>query len=113
MIILEPNQPWPQVYFRRYKYSSFPFGEWEEGYEDKSIIDLTLDAKSSFLVSFHQPKTLFAGPRANKKIQDLISLDSRLTIETDALYLGGDLYRRKEFLGLDLILTIDDGLWMA
>jgi len=113
MTILEPNQPWPQIYFRRYKYLSFPFGYWEEGYEDKSIIDLTINAKSSLLKNFYQPTTLFAGPRASKKIQDIISLDSRLTTETTALYLGGDSYRRKEFLGLNLVLTVDDGLWMA
>jgi hypothetical protein len=113
MTILEPKQPWPQIYFRRYKYLSFPFGYWEEGYEDKSIIDLILNAKELFLKNFYQPKTLFAGPRAKNKIKDLISRNSYMMNELTIKFISGENQKEKKFLGLDLVFTIDDGLWIA
>lgn len=110
MTILEPNQPWPQVYFRRYKYSSGASGYYEEGYEDESIVDIIIRAKDKYYYeNLSSLKTLFAGPRAWYKIQNLMSRNNYIVTKTQDLSQN----IKKEFLGMQLILTIDDGLWVA
>lgn len=107
MTILEPNQPWPQVYFRRKKYTSGLFGYWEEGHEDHSITNLVMGAKHKIMVkNFDDPTTLFVGPRAANKIKDLIA-------QNEFLKNKGTLNDEKKFLGMQLVLTVDDGLWIA
>lgn len=110
MTILEPNQPWPQVWT---KYWNGEFQCFMLKNEDKSIIDLILNAKELFLKNFYQPKTLFAGSRARNKIADLIAQREFLRMTTANKFFNGVLDDQKKFLDLDLVFTIDDGLWIA
>jgi len=110
MIILSPNDPWPQVYFRRYKYTSASFGYWEEGHEDDSIKNLVMGAKYKIMAkNYDGPTTLFAGPRAANKISNYIAenLFSKFTTKEFSKN------QKREFLGMELIFTLDDGLWIA
>jgi len=103
MTILEPNQPWPQVCFRRWDYV---YQGYRETLEDKSVIDLIIEVKRSYN---RYPTILFAGPRATNKIRDLVARDNLLRVVAQDL--SGN--QTREFLGMELILTVDDGLWMA
>lgn len=106
MTILEPNQPWPQYYFRRRNFDGIGFNE---GYEDKSIVDIVINTRDKhYYINQSSLTTLFAGPRAWRKIEDLFSRDNWVAAETTDIFER----RKKEFLGLELILTIDDGLWI-
>lgn len=114
MTILEPNQPWPQVYFRRKKYTSELFGYWEEGHEDDSITNLVMGAKHKIMVkNFDGATTLFVGPRAANKIKDLITQNEFLGNMITTKFFEGTLNGEKKFLGMQLVLTVDDGLWIA
>lgn len=111
MTILESNQPWPQIYTRRWNSETI---QWDYGYEDKSIIDVTTRGIDVYTHDYHhKPTTLFAGPRAKNKIKDLISRNSYLMNETTIKFMMGESQKEERFLGMQLILTIDDGLWIA
>lgn len=82
---------------------------WTYGYEDKSIVDIVLNARDKhYHVNMSCLTTLFAGPRAWRKIEELISKSNWIVAETQDVFER----RKKEFLGLELILTLDDGLWI-
>lgn len=110
MTILEPNQPWPQVWT---KYWNGEFQCFTLKNEDKSIIDLILNAKELFLKNSYQPKTLFVGPRAANKIKDLIAQNEFLSNMITTKFFKGTLNGEKKFLRMQLVLTVDDGLWIA
>lgn len=106
MTILNSNQDWPQVYFRRWNHE---MRDWVYGYEDKSIVDIVLNARDRYYhVNMSCLTILFAGPRAWRKIEDLISQSNWIVTTTQDIFER----RKKEFLGLELILTLDDGLWI-
>lgn len=106
MTILNSNQDWPQIYMRRWNAETQC---WVFGYEDKSIVDIVLNARDRYYhVNMSCLTTLFAGPRAWRKIEDLFSRDNWVMTETQDIFER----RKKEFLGLELILTIDNGLWI-
>lgn len=107
MTILSPNQPWPQVYVRRYDYA---LGQYREVYEDNSIINVVIQAREKYhYCNGRPPSILFAGPRGDRKIKDLFIEDQFILAKTKNIF--GT--QKREFLGLELILTVDDGLWMA
>lgn len=108
MTILSHNQPWPQAYFRHWDYV---LNGYAEGYEDESIINMIATAQNVRRHwSYESTKILFAGPRAARKIKDLAARDGYLGVETQDFSSAA---LKKEFLGLELILTVDDGLWIA
>lgn len=111
MTILEPNQPWPKVYMRRWNLETI---QWDYGYEDKSIIDVITRKIDVYTHDYyHKPTTLFVGPRAANKIKDLIAQNEFLGNMITTKFFEGTLNDEKKFLGMQLVLTVDDGLWIA
>lgn len=105
MTILSPNQPWPQV-VTKYWNGELQCHMFRD--EDNSIIDITVRGMDIYAHDhYHKPTILFAGKRAWRKIKDLFVEEKYIFTQ--------DFSERKEreFLGLELILTVDDGLWMA
>lgn len=105
MTILEPNQPWPEYYFRRRNSDGIGF---TEGVEDKNL-NLLVDECCSDFKYDHQrrPTIIFIGPRAKEKMkQEIIP---HLMIQSPNILSHG----RPKYMGLDLVFAIDDGLWIA
>jgi hypothetical protein len=110
MTILSKDQAWPQIYMRRWNSDS---NQWEFAYEDKSVIDVVLGSLNIYArENFRKPAILFAGPSTRNKIKDIISQNSYLMTEITTKFLEGQ-NERASFMGMELIFTIDDGLWMA
>ncbi len=108
MTILNSNQDWPQVQVAVFDPSIGVFGGYKHKIVDKSVVDIVVSARDKIYYKESRPTTLFAGPRAWRKIQDLISKSNWIVTETTDIFER----RKKEFLGLELILTLDDGLWI-
>lgn len=114
MTILEPNQSWPQIEVPVFNRSLGIFGGYEYKIVDTPITTLVGESISRFAYKRGDtPITLFAGPRARNKIADLIAQSEALRMITVNKFFNGVLDDQKKFLGLDLVFTIDDGLWMA
>jgi hypothetical protein len=107
MTILNLSDPWPQIYMRRW---NSELNEWNFGYEDKSVIDVVANAVDIYTRdNYYKPTILFAGPKATLKIKDLFIEEKYTFIRTTDV--SGT--QKKEFLGMELVFTIDDGLWIA
>lgn len=105
MTILSPKQPWPQVCV---KHCNGEFQCYMYRDEDKSVIDLTVRGMNIYTHDhYHKPTIIFAGPRAWHKIQNIF-VEERFTFVQDFSE-----RKKREFLGIELILTVDDGLWIA
>lgn len=110
MTILSSNQPWPQIQVPVFDFTIGVFGGYKHEIVDKSILDLVGENISHYVYRRScRPTILFAGPRAWRKIQDLISRDNYIITKTQDLSKN----QKREFLGMELILTVDDGLWIA
>lgn len=105
MRILNPSDPWPQVFVRRIDSGGFL----QERYEDKGLCELVVGAVDVYTHDhYHKPTTIFVGPRAARKIKDLFIEEKYIFTTID--FSG---VQKKEFLGMELVFTIDDGLWIA
>ena len=108
MTILEPNQPWPQVQVKIFDPSAAVFVGYKFKTVDQSIMDICFREIDFFTWKrSEKPTTLFAGPRAFDKIKECVSQFAKFT---NTQYSE---IQTREFLGMELILTVDDGLWIA
>lgn len=104
MTILEPNQPWPQYYFRRRNFDGIGFNE---GYEDKTIHQLIYESIVQFVMkTTAKPIQIIIGPRAKEKMEKEES--NYLALNP----LGNFAYGRRMYMGMDVIFSPTDGLWI-
>jgi len=105
LTILEPIEKWPQYYFWRTGDDGFL----REYHEDKTLYLIICEAIAPFVKKKGvKPSTLFLGPRAKSKLKEEMS-QSIMVKNSSKLLIG----EKPQYMGLNIVFTIDDGIWMA
>jgi hypothetical protein len=105
MTILDPSDSWPQTHFRRRRKAAY--GPTIESVRDKGLCELITNAINTKIRNSHKPETIFLGPRARLKLEEEVSLRIAMKLSSESAI------KKRQYMGLDVIFTIDDGLWIA